>query len=92
MLYSSTKKDKRLMIIINGKKIHFGYKHGKTFIDHKDKRKKAAWIARHSVNPNFNNPDSPIFWSHWVLWNKPDLVPSYVDALRKYRQLTKGSR
>ena len=31
----SEKKDKRFYVVYNGKKIHFGSKTGKTFIDHK---------------------------------------------------------
>jgi hypothetical protein len=36
----SEKKDKKFYVIYNGKKIHFGAKNGKTFIDHKNETKK----------------------------------------------------
>ena len=51
----------------------FGSKSGNTFIDHKDEKKKNAWIARHSKNKNWNNIHSPIYFSKMLLWNTPDL-------------------
>ena len=39
----SEKKDKRFYVVYDGKKIHFGSKTGKTFIDHKDETKKDNW-------------------------------------------------
>ena len=65
-LKKSTMKGKRLMVIDdNGKKIHFGSDVGNTFIDHKDSKKKKAWIARHfSVNGDkFDDLNRPISWS-----------------------------
>jgi hypothetical protein len=52
----SDKKDKRLKAIFKdkeGKKeiVHFGAKEGSTYIDHKDKGKREAYIKRHSLNP-----------------------------------------
>ena len=51
---------------------HFASDVGQTFIDHKDDKKKSAWIARHSVNKNYNNIHSPIFYSKMLLWNTSD--------------------
>ena len=34
----STRKDKKYMILINGKRIHFGAKNYSDFLDHKDKK------------------------------------------------------
>lgn len=42
---------------------------GKTFIDHKDTKKKSAWIARHSVSKNYDNIHSPIYFSKMLFWN-----------------------
>ena len=46
----------------------FGSDIGKTYIDHGDDKKKKAWIARHSVNKNWDSMHSPIFWSRAILW------------------------
>jgi hypothetical protein len=70
----SEKKDKRFYVIYNDKKIHFGSKTGKTFIDHKDEIKKNNWYARHSKIKNkdgqyvINLKSSPSYWSAHLLW------------------------
>jgi ribosomal protein L25 (general stress protein Ctc) len=46
---NSTAKSKRFYVIYQGKKINFGLKGGQTFIDHKDKAKRKAWLARHRM-------------------------------------------
>lgn len=53
----------------DGKKIHFGQKGGSTYIDHKDKDKRKAYIARHSkAGENWNNPKTPGALSKHLLW------------------------
>lgn len=51
----SGKKDKRLSAVFRDgdkiKRVDFGAKGGNTFIDHKDKDKRSAYIKRHSQNP-----------------------------------------
>lgn len=70
----STKKDKRFYIVYNNKLIHFGAKHGKTYIDHHDDIKRNAWIARHSKILNKNGEhvikikSSPSYWANTLLW------------------------
>ena len=44
----SDRKDKRLFVVYQGRKIHFGAKHGETFFDHQDEKKRRAWLARHT--------------------------------------------
>ena len=44
----SDRKDKRLFVVYQGRKIHFGAKHGETFFDHQDQKKGQAWLARHT--------------------------------------------
>ena len=71
----STKKNKRFMILFRGKWIHFGSHVGNTFIDHKDKKKRSAWYARHSKVLNkkgqkvINLKTSPSYWSARILWD-----------------------
>ena len=55
---------------------------GKTYIDHMDEKKKAAWIKRHSTNKNYNNKHSPIFFSRKLLWNEKTLARS-IKKLEK---------
>ena len=44
----STTLHKRFFVVYSGRMIHFGSKHAKTFIDHREDGKRKAWIARHS--------------------------------------------
>jgi hypothetical protein len=65
----STRKDKKLMATFaNGRTIHFGAKGSKTYLDHGDKVKREAYLARHIVNEKWSDPYSPGALSRWLLW------------------------
>ena len=66
------------------KKTHFGFKGGSTYIDHKDDKKKDAYIARHKVNENWNEPTSAGSLARFILWNKPTLTESIKDYKKKF--------
>jgi hypothetical protein len=64
----STRKDKRFMAIFHdGKIFHFGLKGGQTYIDHQDKKKRDAYIARHRVNEDWTKINSASL-SRYLLW------------------------
>ena len=71
---ASTAKGKRFYVVFQGKKINFGSKAGKAFIDHQDKEKKRAWQARHSKiklkdgRLAYTVKHSPAWWSWHLLW------------------------
>lgn len=65
-----------------GKKtVHFGYKTGSTYIDHKNNKIKDAWIARHKVRGSFNDYKSASSLAYHILWNKP----SFNEAVKSYK-------
>jgi len=65
----STRAGKRFMATYaNGKVVHFGLKGGKTYIDTGSKKMRAAYIARHTVRENWNDPYSAGALSRWLLW------------------------
>jgi hypothetical protein len=70
----SDRKDKRFYVVYGNKIIHFGLKHGHTFIDHHDKIKRDNWRKRHSKIKNKRGEyvyllkSSPSFWSYNLLW------------------------
>jgi hypothetical protein len=71
----SDKKDKRFFVIYDhDKKINFGSRYGKAYIDHHDDQKRKAWYARHSKIKNkydnivIDDPYSASFWSARILW------------------------
>jgi hypothetical protein len=64
----STRKDKRYMAIFHDNStIHFGLKGGQTYIDHHDKKKRDAYIARHRVNEDWTKINSGSL-SRYLLW------------------------
>ena len=67
------------------KKTHFGYKGGSTYIDHKDDSKKDAYIARHKVNENWNDPTSAGALARFILWNKKTLSASIADFKQRFK-------
>ena len=66
------------------KRVHFGQKGSSTYIDHKDDKKKDAYIARHKVNENFNNPLSSGSLARFILWNKTTLSASISDFKKRF--------
>ena len=66
------------------KKVHFGSKGSSTFIDHKDEKKKAAYLKRHKVNENWNNPMTAGALSRFILWNKESLTASISDFKKRF--------
>jgi len=80
----------------NEKKIkttHFGFamtddrgikKYGSTYIDHKNDTLKDAYIARHSVNENFEDFMSAGSLSRYILWNKKTFRESIADYKRRF--------
>ena len=85
ILKNSTRADKRFEINMSGMLHHFGSDVGKTYIDHKDERKKKAWIARHKNDKNYNDMHSGIYHSKNLLWNKPTLTEAIKDYEKKHQ-------
>jgi len=87
----SSNNDKKLMATFsNGRTIHFGAKGLKDFTIYskgdKDvaKQKKDAYIARHKVNENWNDPTTAGALSRWVLWNLPTKEASIADFKKRF--------
>ena len=76
-LSPATAKGKRYSVVNpDGKRINFGSDVGQTFIDHKDEKKKKAWIARHSKageNWEYSGRDTAGFWSKHLLWSADNM-------------------
>lgn len=83
---SSNRKGKRYVAIFNdGKRIHFGQMLGQTYIDHGDKAKRAAYIARHGASgrENWNDPYTPGSLSKNLLWGSSSSLEENIRAYRK---------
>ena len=74
--YTATFKD--------GKIVHFGQRGGSTYIDHKDKDKRAAYIARHSKNgEDWNNPKTAGALSRFLLWGGSTSLRTNVASYKR---------
>ena len=84
ILKKSNRKGKRFEIVMPKFKHshHFASDVGKTFIDHKDQKKKDAWIARHKNDKNYNSKHSGIYHSRKLLWSEDTLTKS----IKKYEK------
>ncbi len=47
-------------------------------------KKKNAYIARHKVNENWNDPTSAGALARYILWNKKTLTDSIADFKQRF--------
>ena len=62
------------------KRVYFGASGMSDFTKNKDPERKQRYIARHQATEDWSNPETPGFWSRWVLWNYPNKADSIADA------------
>ena len=82
----SDRKNKRFVAIFNnGKRIHFGFKGGSTYIDHKDKEKRKNYRARHEVLEKkfYSDPYRPATLSRFLLWGE---ATNLNQAIKDYEK------
>jgi len=92
----SDKPEKKLMAIFRNKKtkkdkkVYFGSSANKdyTIYSKSDKVKaekmKSAYIARHKVRENWNDPMSAGALSRYILWNLPTISASIKDYKKRF--------
>jgi len=85
-LQKSTRKAKKFMVEIGGKKIHFGATGYSDYTKHKDPERKKRYEARHKKRENWNKSglNTAGFWSKWILWNLPTLTDSIKDLEKRF--------
>lgn len=66
------------------KSTHFGSKGSSTFLDHKDTKKRSAYLARHRVREDWSNPITAGSLSRYLLWNKETLSASITDFKKRF--------
>jgi hypothetical protein len=87
---NSNKPEKRLMAIFSeeGKKdkvVHFGLKNPKigTFIDHGDKKIRAAYRARHKRDLDTKDFTRPGYLSYFILWGDTSSLKKNIELYKK---------
>ena len=64
IITKSTRKDKKLMAIVNNNKtIHFGASGYADFTTHKDEKRKQNYVSRQKKNENWSDPNTPGFYA-----------------------------
>ena len=83
----SRAKGKRLaaVFVTDGKRktVNFGAEGGSTFLEHKDPKIKADWIARHKVREDWTVPDNAGSLSRHLLWGPSTKLSENVKAFAK---------
>ena len=83
----STRKLKRFVALFDGGRVtHFGQAGGQTYIDHADKDKRRAYLARHAARENWADPYSAGALSRWLLWGDyPSLDRNIARYIQKFK-------
>ena len=85
----SSRKGKKYEIVFmkdNGRPltIHFGSKNSKTYLDHADKNKRLAYIARHAPNENWQEVNAGSL-SKFLLWgDSTDLQTNLNSYFKRF--------
>ena len=83
MFKKSTRKDKRLMLVLPDKTIHFGSPKGFTYIDGASEIKKQNYLKRHSVNEDWTTVNAGSL-SRYILWNHRDIRKNIKQYLKYF--------
>jgi hypothetical protein len=89
LIQKSTRAGKRFMATYaNGKVVHFGQAGGQTYIDHGDKAKREAYLARHKKRENWSDPFSAGALSRYLLWGDSTNMETNHQAFMKQFPIT----
>lgn len=85
-LKKSTNKNKKYMVFVDGKTVHFGAAGMSDYTKHKDSERMKRYISRHKKRENWNKAGIKTagFWSRWLLWSKPSLTQSKAYMAKKF--------
>jgi len=91
-IYPSTTKNKKYVALFDLgnntiKRVNFGSKTSKTYIDHNDEIKKENYIKRHTAlgTEDFSDPLTAGSLSMFILWNKPTLEEAIADFKHRFK-------
>lgn len=85
-LSKSTRPDKKYMVKVENKTVHFGAEGMSDYTKHKDKERKQRYISRHKKRENWNKSGIKTagFWSRWLLWGEPTIDTSIKKIENKF--------
>jgi hypothetical protein len=87
ILRKSTRRDKKYMVEIGNRTIHFGASGYSDFTKHKDKERRNRYDQRHKSHEDWtiNGLYTAGFWAKWILWNKPSIQTSIRDIRKRFK-------
>ena len=65
------------------KRVHFGSRGSSTYLDNKNEDTRKAYIARHQVREDFNNPLTAGSLSFHLLWGKTTSLRENIALFKK---------
>jgi len=85
-LSKSSRSDKKYMVEVDGKTVHFGASGYSDYPTHRDSERKQRYITRHKARENWGKSGmkSAGFWSRWLLWGEPTISGSIKEIERKF--------
>lgn len=85
-LSQSSRPEKKYMVLVDNKVIHFGATGYSDLTQHKNKSRKMNYENRHRSRENWTKSGIKTagFWSKWLLWNKPTLSGSIKDIEKRF--------
>ncbi len=85
-LSKSTKPNKKYMVKIDNKTIHFGSEGMSDYTIHNDDERKNRYIARHQKRENWNRSGLKTagFWSYHLLWSENTLNKAIKNTEDKF--------
>lgn len=86
-LKKSTRPEKKYMVWIDGKTVHFGATGYSDYTKHKDQERMQRYSDRHKRGGETwskNGIKTAGFWSKWLLWNKPTIAASKKDMASRF--------
>ena len=63
--------------------VHFGQKGSSTYIDHKDDKKKDAYLARHKKDLETKDPTKAGYLSYYILWGDSKSIRENIKSFKK---------
>jgi hypothetical protein len=86
ILKKSSRSEKKFMVIVDNKTIHFGAKNYSDYTIHKDTERMHRYESRHRSREDWKKSGIKTagFWSKWILWNKPSILASIKDTERRF--------
>jgi len=85
-LTKSNRKNKKYMVSIKDKRIHFGDFRYSDYTQHKNVKRKELYITRHQKRENWDISGiyTAGFWSYHLLWSHPSLTQAINQLKKKF--------